>query len=168
MGANISTQLFTLMSWAEDPLCVQYHTSQLIFYANMDDHDVHPVNMGIMFTQWRCAVPSRIISPRTSAPLGDVHGITPVHRHCHQNGTRCRYINIEAGRNWLISCLLYHIPLNPSTAASANPFCIGSRGWGMFSHQNRVTGWAKGSIMWLCFFLTVRVFLTFRIPDYCY
>jgi hypothetical protein len=40
--------------------------------------------------------------------------------------------NRETGRNKLTSHLLYHIILNPSTAASANPFRRGSRGWGGF------------------------------------
>ena len=38
--------------------------------------------------------------------------------------------------------------------ASANPFCRGSRGWGMLDWQNRAAGEANGSIMvWLFVFL---------------
>jgi hypothetical protein len=42
----------------------------------------------------------------------------------------------EAGRNKFISHLLYNIILNPSMAATSNPLQRGSRGWGMFLHQN--------------------------------
>ncbi len=40
-------------------------------------------------------------------------------------------INRDAGRNKLISHLFYHIILNPSMAASANPFCRGTQRWGI-------------------------------------
>jgi hypothetical protein len=45
-------------------------------------------------------------------------------------------IDREASRNKSISCLIYYLILNPSMVASANPFRIGSQGWGMFCHQN--------------------------------
>ena len=36
---------------------------------------------------------------------------------------------------------------NPSTAASSNPLQRGSRGFGMFDHQNHAAGGGNGSIM---------------------
>jgi hypothetical protein len=56
-------------------------------------------------------------------------------------------IDREAGRDKLISCLVYYFILNPSTAASANPFQKGSQRWGVFHHKNHDTGEANGSIM---------------------
>ena len=41
-------------------------------------------------------------------------------------------INIEA----VNICLIYNLILNPSQAASPNPICRGSRGYGVFIHQN--------------------------------
>jgi hypothetical protein len=56
-------------------------------------------------------------------------------------------IDREVGRNKLITCLIHDIILNPSMAASANPFRGGSRGWSMLSRQNHAAGGANGSIM---------------------
>jgi hypothetical protein len=56
-------------------------------------------------------------------------------------------IDREAGRNKLISCLTFTLILNPLTVASSNPFCRGSRGWGVFHHRNLAAGKANGSIM---------------------
>ena len=53
----------------------------------------------------------------------------------------------EGSRNKLISHLLYNFILNPSMAASSNPFRRGSRGWGMLVHQNHGAGGGNGSIM---------------------
>ncbi len=53
----------------------------------------------------------------------------------------------EGRRNELISPLLYNFILNPSMAASSNPFRIGSRGWGMLIHQNHGARGGNGSIM---------------------
>jgi hypothetical protein len=56
-------------------------------------------------------------------------------------------INIEAGRNIIISHLLYNFILKPSMTASSNPFQRGSRGWCVFIHRNHAAGEANGSIM---------------------
>jgi hypothetical protein len=56
-------------------------------------------------------------------------------------------IDREVGRNKLISCLIHNIILNPSIAASANPFCRSSWPWGMLAGQNHAAGGANGSIM---------------------
>jgi hypothetical protein len=56
-------------------------------------------------------------------------------------------INREAGRNILISLLIFTLLLSPLTAASFNPFHRGSRGWGVFHHRNHAAGEANGSIM---------------------
>jgi hypothetical protein len=56
-------------------------------------------------------------------------------------------INKETGRNKLISCLIYYLILNPSTAASAKFFHRGSKGWGMFLHKNHAARETNGSIM---------------------
>jgi hypothetical protein len=53
----------------------------------------------------------------------------------------------EGSRNKLISPLLYNFILNPSMAASSNPFQIGSRGGGMLVHQNHGARGENGSIM---------------------
>jgi hypothetical protein len=56
--------------------------------------------------------------------------------------------NLRRGsRNKLISHLLYNFILNPSMAASSNPFQRGSRGWGVFIHQNHGAGGGNSSIM---------------------
>ena len=57
----------------------------------------------------------------------------------------------EAGRNKLISYSLYKFTLNSSTAATSNPLRRGSRGWGMFLHQNHAAGGANGFIMVVVF-----------------
>jgi hypothetical protein len=54
-------------------------------------------------------------------------------------------INREAGRNKLISHLIYTLILNPSRVALPNPFSIGSQGWGVFHHRNLAAGEANGS-----------------------
>jgi len=59
-------------------------------------------------------------------------------------------INIEPGRNKLIYHLLYNFILNPSMAASSNPFRRGSRGWGVFIHGNHAARWENGSSWWGC------------------
>jgi hypothetical protein len=56
-------------------------------------------------------------------------------------------IDREAGRNKLISHLIYYFLLHPSTSALAEPFRRGSQGWGMFCHKNKAAGEANGSIM---------------------
>jgi hypothetical protein len=56
-------------------------------------------------------------------------------------------IDREAGRNKLISHLIYYILLNPPMMASAKPFRKGSWGWGMFLHKNHAAGEANSSIM---------------------
>ncbi len=56
-------------------------------------------------------------------------------------------IDREVGRNNFIACLIHDFILNPSMAASANPFPRGSRGWSMVAQQNHATGGANGSIM---------------------
>ena len=53
----------------------------------------------------------------------------------------------EGSRNKLISPLLYNFILNPSMAASSNPFRRGSQGWGTLVHQNHGAGGGNGSIM---------------------
>ena len=45
-------------------------------------------------------------------------------------------------------------------ATSANPFCRGSRGWGMLVQQNHAAGRANGSIMVVVF--VSCVFKVFR------
>ncbi len=57
-------------------------------------------------------------------------------------------INIEAIGNKLISNFLYNVILNPSMAASSNPFRRGSRGWSVFVCGNHATRWENGS-SWL-------------------
>jgi hypothetical protein len=56
-------------------------------------------------------------------------------------------INREAGRNKLISYSLYKFILNPLTAVTSNTLRRGSRGRGMFLHQNHAAGGENGSIM---------------------
>ena len=56
----------------------------------------------------------------------------------------------EAGRNKLISYSLYNFMLNPSMVATSNPLQRGSRGWGMFLHQNHAARWENGSSWWGC------------------
>ncbi len=56
-------------------------------------------------------------------------------------------INREAGRNKLISRLIYYLILNPSMVALAKPFHRGPRGWVMFLHTYHAPGGANGSIM---------------------
>ena len=53
----------------------------------------------------------------------------------------------EADRNKLISYSLYTYIQNPSTAATSNPLRRGTRGWGMFLHQDHAAGGGNGSIM---------------------
>jgi hypothetical protein len=53
----------------------------------------------------------------------------------------------EGNRNKSISPLLYNFILNPSMAASSNPFRRGSGGWGTLIHQNHGAGGGNGSIM---------------------
>ena len=66
--------------------------------------------------------------------------------HCRRRASDC--CNIQRGsRNKLISHLFYNVILNPSRAASSNPFQRGSRGWGVFIHQNHCAGGENGSIM---------------------
>jgi hypothetical protein len=57
----------------------------------------------------------------------------------------------EAGRNKLFSYSLYKFILNSSTAATSNPLRRGSRGWGMFLHQNHAAGGANDFIMVVVF-----------------
>ena len=57
------------------------------------------------------------------------------------------FIFRDADRNKLISYSLYKFILNPSTSATSSPLQRGSRGWGMFLHQNHAAGGANGSIM---------------------
>ena len=57
-------------------------------------------------------------------------------------------INIEASRNKLISNFLYNVILNPSMAASSNPFRRGSWGWSVFICGNHATRLENGS-SWL-------------------
>jgi hypothetical protein len=56
----------------------------------------------------------------------------------------------EAGRNKLISYSLNNFMLNPSMVATSNPLQRGSRGWGMFLHQNHAARWENGSSWWGC------------------
>jgi hypothetical protein len=53
----------------------------------------------------------------------------------------------EAGRNKLISCLIYNLILNPLMGVSANPLRRGSWGWNIFCHKNYATAEASSSIM---------------------
>ena len=55
--------------------------------------------------------------------------------------------SIEAGRNKLISYSLYNFILNPSMATSSDPLQRGSRGCGMFVHQNHAAGGGNSSFM---------------------
>jgi len=59
-------------------------------------------------------------------------------------------MNIEAGRNKLISHLLYNFILNPLIAALSNPLQRGSQGCGMFVHQNHAARREIGSSWWGC------------------
>ena len=59
-------------------------------------------------------------------------------------------INIEARRNKLISHFLYNFILNPSMAASSNPFQRSSRGRGVFIYGNHATRWENASSWWGC------------------
>jgi hypothetical protein len=56
--------------------------------------------------------------------------------------------HIEEAINKLISYSLYNVIQNPSTAASSNPLQRGSRGCGMFVHQNHAARQENGS-SWL-------------------
>jgi len=70
--------------------------------------------------------------------------------HCRRRASDC--CNIQRGsRNKLISHLFYNVILNPSRAASSNPFQRGSRGWGVFIHQNHCAGGGNCSIMVVVF-----------------
>jgi hypothetical protein len=69
--------------------------------------------------------------------------------HCRRWARDC--CNLQRGsRNKLISHLLYNFILNPSMAASSNPFQRGSWGWGVFIHGNHATRWENGSSWWGC------------------
>jgi hypothetical protein len=57
-------------------------------------------------------------------------------------------IDKEASRNKLTSHLIYNFILNTLTAASYNPFCRGSRGCGMFVHQNHAAVGGNDSSWW--------------------
>ena len=59
-------------------------------------------------------------------------------------------IDIEAGRNKLISHFLYNFALNPLIAASPNPFRRGFLGWGVFIHGNHATRRENSSSWWGC------------------
>ncbi len=66
--------------------------------------------------------------------------------HCLRRASDC--CNLKRGsRNKLISHLLYNFTLNPLMAASSNPFQRGSRGWGVYIHQNHCAGGGNVSIM---------------------
>jgi hypothetical protein len=69
--------------------------------------------------------------------------------HCRRRASdRCI---LQRGRsNKLISHLLYNFIMNPSMAASSNPFRRGSRGWGVFIHGNHAARWENGSSWWGC------------------
>jgi hypothetical protein len=56
-------------------------------------------------------------------------------------------IDREAGRNKLISFLIYHFILNLSMVASANPFHKVCWWQGMFHHKNHAAGEANSSII---------------------
>jgi hypothetical protein len=69
--------------------------------------------------------------------------------HCRRWASDC--CNLQRGsRNKIISHLLYNFILNPSMAASSNPFRRGSRGWGMFIHGNHDARGGNGSSWWGC------------------
>jgi hypothetical protein len=65
---------------------------------------------------------------------------------CQRRVSDCFKLN-RGSRNKLISHLLYIFILNPSVAASSKPFQRGSRGWGVFIHQNHGTVGGNNSIM---------------------
>jgi hypothetical protein len=56
-------------------------------------------------------------------------------------------IDREAGRNKLISCLIFTLRLNSLTAALSNPFHRDSQGWGVIYNRNHAARKANGSIM---------------------
>jgi hypothetical protein len=65
-------------------------------------------------------------------------------------------IDIEAGRNKLISHLLYNFILNPSMAATSNPFQRDPGGWGVLIQGNhaarRETAHHGGNVCVMCVF----------------
>jgi hypothetical protein len=77
--------------------------------------------------------------------------------HCRRRASDC--CNFQRGsRNKLISHLFYHIIINPSMAASSNPFRWGSRGWGVFIYgnhaarrENSTSWWWWGCLCDVCF-----------------
>ena len=76
------------------------------------------------------------------------------------DGRRVSIVLQRGSRNKFYSRLLYNFILNPSMAASFNPFQRGSRGWGVFINQNLGAGGGNGSIM-------VVVFVTCVFQLFC-
>ena len=67
--------------------------------------------------------------------------------HCRRWASDC--CNLHRGsRNNFFSPLLYNFILNPSMAASSNPFRRGFRGWCVFIYGNHATRWENGSSWW--------------------
>ncbi len=67
--------------------------------------------------------------------------------HCRRQASNC--CNLQRGsRNKSISQLFYNFIINPSTAASSNPFWRGSWGWGVFIYGNHAARQENGS-SWL-------------------
>ena len=67
--------------------------------------------------------------------------------HCRWWASDCCNLQ-RGGRNKLISRSLYNFMLNPSMAASCNPFQRASRGWGMYG--NHGARGENGSSWWGC------------------
>ena len=77
--------------------------------------------------------------------------------------------SIEVGRNKLISYSLYNFILNPSMATSSDPLQRGSRGCGMFVHQNHAAKRENGLSWWgclcdVCFASKKSSFCEFFVP----
>ena len=69
--------------------------------------------------------------------------------HCQRWASDC--CNLQRGsKNKLISQLFYNSIINPSVAASSNPFRRGSCWWGVFIYGNYATRRENGTSWWGC------------------